>query len=293
MDFANFIPSLVCILCTNFELVFIAGFMKDIKHSDLISTRYLSEIDQALVSTLDFCPFAVGTFMVLRLSGALVVHLRNINSMPCTPADALVVQGLIFRFICDDIQQATLRSFICWLFMLRDDDTLLFDFFLNPQRSQHHAVDNRILNSIAERCFSYIHNCRPAHFPGIYHWASKSKHRPWLWRWRKSKGVIINSQNFRWRQKEYIGCNKKLEPFWALVLALKYLPYLLDTATRSEELIALAKMWSCRVPYQYHSFHAISRRQGKQSNTIFPALMERSLSSVRAKLWWVLFHYRS
>ena len=43
---------------------------------------------------------------------------------------------------------------------------------------------------------------------------------------------------------QYIGRNKKLEPFWALSLALQYLPYLLNKATKSVELIALAKKWS-------------------------------------------------
>ena len=124
---------------------------------------------------------------------------------------------------------------------------MLFDFLSNPQRSQHHAVDHRTHNSITERCFSYILNCRLTHFPGIHHCASKSKHRPWLSRWRRPKGVITNSQNFKWRQKERIGCNK-LRPFWAVVLALKYLPYLLNKATRSEELIALARMWSYWYP---------------------------------------------
>ena len=54
----------------------------------------------------------------------------------------------------------------------------------------------------------------------------------------------INNQ-FRWQQREDVACNKKLIPFWAL-LTLKYLPYLLNKATRSEELIILAKMWSYR-----------------------------------------------
>ena len=52
--------------------------MKDIECSNLISTRYLSEIDEFLVSTLNSCPsFASSVFMVLRLSGALVVHHPN------------------------------------------------------------------------------------------------------------------------------------------------------------------------------------------------------------------------
>ena len=44
--------------------------------------------------------------------------------------------------------------------------------------------------------------------------------------------------------KERVRCNKKLERFWVLLPALKYL---LDEATRSEELITLANMW----PYRY------------------------------------------
>jgi hypothetical protein len=222
--------------------------MKDIEHPDLISTRYFSEIDEALVSTLNLCPsFAIRSFMVLHLSGALDAHFNIIQWILAGTPDALVVHGLIFSFICDDIQQDTLRLFIA-LFVIDDfGAALLYDFMLNPQRSLHHGVNHRTHNSITERCFSYILNRRLTHFPGIHHWASKSKRRPWLWGWRKPKGAIANSE-FRWQQEEYIGCHKKLQPFWALVLALKYLPYLLDEASRSEELIALAKMWPYRYP---------------------------------------------
>jgi hypothetical protein len=221
--------------------------MKDIEQSDLISTRYLSEIDEALVSTPNFCPsFAIGAFMVLYLSGALAIHHPNdMYSILYGTADALVVHGLIFRFICDDNQQIILRSFM-HLFITPEDETLLSNSLLNPQR---HAMDHGLHNSITERCFSYILNHRLPYFPGIHHWTSQSKRRPWLWRWRKSKGAITSSlSEFKWRKKEHIGCNKKLEPFWALVLALKYLPYLLNKATRSGELTALSKMWSYRYP---------------------------------------------
>jgi len=241
-----------------------AGFMKEIERSDLISTRYLSEIDAALVSFLNLCPsFAIGAFMVLRLSGAPVVHHLNvINWILSGIADALVVHGLIFRFICDDNQQTILRSFMGWVIMPRRA-TLLSDFFSNPQRSQHHAVDDRMHNSITECCFSYILNRRLTYFPGIHRWASKSKSRPWIWRWRKPKGIITNSQIFGFRQKQYIGCNKQLEPFWALVLALKYLPYLLNKATGSGDLIALAKMWLYRYPLPVLFFPRDTKKAGK------------------------------
>jgi hypothetical protein len=239
----------------------IAGLMKDIEHSDLISTRYLSEIDEALVSTLNICPsFAIGAFMVLHLSGALVIHHPNIiNWILHETADALVVHGLIFPFICDDIQQIALRSFI--LSFTAPEAKPLLDFLSNPQRSQHHAVDHRTYNSITERCFSYILNRRLTHFPGIHYWASQSKRRPWLWRCRKPNGVITNSQKFMWQQsEEHVGC-EKLAPFRALVLAVKYLPYLLDKATRSEELIGLAKMWS----YQYSLPKSLFPRDTKKA----------------------------
>jgi hypothetical protein len=238
--------------------------MKDFEHSDLISTRYLSEIDEDFVSTLNLCPpFAIGAFMVLRFSGALVVHHPNIvKSMLYGTADALVVHGRIFRFACDNIQQITLHEFVYW-FITAEDETLLFDFFSNPQRSQHHSVDHRTHLSITERCFSYVLNCRLALFPGVYHSASKSKCRPWLWRWRKPKGLMTNSQNFRWRQKEHVRCYKKLVPFQWLVLALKYLPYLLDKATASRELIALAKMWSYRYPLLVSLFPHDTMKAGK------------------------------
>ena len=49
--------------------------MKDIESSDLISKRYISEIDEVLVSTLNLSPsFPIGVFMVLQWSGALMVH---------------------------------------------------------------------------------------------------------------------------------------------------------------------------------------------------------------------------
>jgi hypothetical protein len=186
MGFAKFILSLVCILREYFEPVLITGFMKDIKSSDLISKRYLSEIDEVLVSTLNLCPsFATSVFMSLRLSGALVVHHPNDTYwMLSRTADALVVHGLIFSFIYDNNQETLLRSFILSFFP-PEDETLLFDFLSNPQRSHHHAMDHRTHNSVTVCCFSYILNGRLPHFPGMHHWASKSKRRPWLWRWRR------------------------------------------------------------------------------------------------------------
>jgi hypothetical protein len=234
--------------------------MKDIERSDLISIRYFSEIDEAVVSTLNLCPsFATGALTVIHLSGALVVHYPILYG---TVEAILVLHGLIFCFICDDLQQGTLRSYMHSFIHPHVAVNLLFDFLSNSQRSQHHAVDNTMHNSITERCFSYILNHRLPHFPGLHDRARKSKHRPWLWRWRKPKGAITDSQ-FRWQQKEHIGCNKKLEPFWALVLALKYLPYLLNKATRSGELVALAKMWPYRYPPLVSLFPHDTKKAGK------------------------------
>ena len=237
--------------------------MKGIEHSDFISTRYLSEIDEALVSILNsYPPIAIGASMVLSLAHALFVqHPNVIQWILHDTADALVVHGLIFRFNCDDIQQPTLYSFI--VSFIFENNTLLLNFFSNPQRSQHHAVDCRTHNSVTTRCFSYIFNRRLTHFPEIRHWASKSKRRPWLWGWRKPKGVITNRQKVMWRRNEHVGCSKKLQPFWALVLALKYLPYLLNEATRSEELIALAKMWSYWYSLPVSFFPRDTKRAGK------------------------------
>jgi hypothetical protein len=167
--------------------------MKDIECSDLISTRYLSEIDEFLVSTLNLCSsFAIGAFTVLHLSGALVVHHpKDTYPMLNGISDTLDVHGLIFRFICDNIQKRTLKIFI-HSFSQLEAETLLFDFLSNPQRSHHLAMDHRTHNSVTECCFSYILNGRVTHFPGIHHWASKSKRRPWIWRWRKPKGVITD-----------------------------------------------------------------------------------------------------
>ena len=238
--------------------------MKDIECSELIYTRYLSEIDEFLVSTLNSCPsFASSVFMVLRLSGALVVHHPNDTfTMLSETAGALAVHGLIFHFIYDNRQERILRSFIL-SFFAPEDETLLFDFLSNSERSQHHAMDHRAHNSVAECCFSYILTSRLPHSPGIHHWARKSQHRPWLWRSRKPKGVIDDIQNFTWRQKQPVGSNKKLEHFRALVLALNYLPYLLDKATRSPELISLAKMWSYRYPLLVSLFPHITKMAGR------------------------------
>jgi len=238
--------------------------MKDTEHSDLISIRYLSEIDEALVSMLNSCPsFAIGAFMVLHLSGALVICHPNIMDWVLhESADALVVHGLIFLFIFNGIQQMALRSFI--LSFNAPEAKPLLDFLSNPQRSLHHAVDVRMHNCVTERCFSYILNCRLTYLPGIRHWASKYKRSPWLWRWRKPKRAITNClSEFRWRQKEHIGCNKRLQPFWAVALALKYLPYLLNNATRSGELIALAKIWSYRDPLPVSLFPYDTKKAGK------------------------------
>ena len=175
--------------------------------------------------------------------------------MPLYGVDGILpLHGLIFNFICDEMQKRTLLSFTSHLLsasQFRSSETpTLLDFLSNPQRSQYHAMDNRTHNSVTECCLSYILNCQPAHFPGVRCWASKSKSRPWLWRWRKPKGVITTSQ-FNWRQKftrEYQSGTKKHQPFWALLLALKYLPYLLNEATKSVDLTVLAKTWSYRYP---------------------------------------------
>jgi hypothetical protein len=52
----------------------------------------------------------------------------------------------------------------------------------------------------------------------------------------------------RWKFEEYLRRNKKHAASQALLLALQYLPCLLDKAALSVELIALAKMWSYRYP---------------------------------------------
>jgi len=251
-----------------FEPVLIVGFMKDIESSDLISKRYISEIDEVLVSTLNLSPsFPIGVFMVLQWSGALMVHQSHeifTLLFGTVYREARALHGLIFRFICDDNQYTILHSLIL-LFNEPKDETLLFDFFSNPQRSHHHTVDYRTHNTVTECCFSYILNARLPRLPGIHHWASKSKRSPWLWRRRKPKGVITDIHWLTWlqpRKSEDLG-SKKLEPFRAFVLALKYLPFLLDGATRSEELIALANMWSYRYPPLVSLFPYISKVAGR------------------------------
>ena len=217
--------------------------MKDIEDSDMISERYLSDVDEVFFPTLDSYPASTSVFIVLELSGGIVFQpsYHNISSSPLT----LRAHGAIFRFTCDDEIHSILAALLS--FAATAAKTQLLDFFSNPQRSHHHAVDPQTHNSVTECCFSYILDRRLTHFPGIHHWASKSKHRPWLWRWRKPKGATSNVQKLRWPQMKHIGYNKKkLEPFCTLFLAFKYLPYLLDKATRSEELISLAKMWSYR-----------------------------------------------
>jgi hypothetical protein len=125
--------------------------MKDIESSDVISTCYLSEIDEVLVSTLNLCPsFAISVFMVLHLSGAPVGYNPDHPTWTLPGiAGPLVLRGLIFRFIYDTNQKKILNSLMISL----DepvDATLLFDFFSNPQRSRHHAVDHQTHNSVTE-----------------------------------------------------------------------------------------------------------------------------------------------
>jgi hypothetical protein len=233
--------------------------MKDIECSDLISTRYNSEIDGALVSNLDSCPpFASCAFAVLHLSGALANHSSNMVSPTINKVNAiLALHGLIFCFIYDDTQRMILHSFI--IYSLRRGETLLLDFLSNPRRSQHHAVDNKMHNSTTERCFSYIINHPLAHFSGIPSWSSKSKNKPWPWSWQESTNGL---NEFRWRwQKEHPGRDKMAVE--ALILALKYLPYLLNKATRSGEIISLAKMWTLRYPRLVSLFPQHTKKAGK------------------------------
>jgi len=243
-------------------------FDQGIQSADLISIRYLSEIDEALISLLNSSPSpATSACSVLHLCNALVVHRPNIMYWPGTEPQLsiLVLHGIIFSFICDDIQWMPILSFTHKSFsgIQSVAPMLLFDFLSDPQRSRHHAVDKKMHNSVTERCFSYIFNHRPTHFPGVRRWARKSTRRPWLWRWQKPKGVITNvNSQFRWQRDEYLGCTKKLQRFWAVVLALKYLPFLLHQATRSEELIALAKMWLDR-PFLLSLFPHDAKMAGK------------------------------
>ena len=208
---------------------------------------------------------------MLYLSHALVIHhyLFQTSSpgytVPEHEKSIVLLHEFIFCFSCDDIQRRILFSFIFQSRFDRSFETIsMLPYFLsNPQHSQHHAVDGEMHSSITERCFSYILNHRIAHFPGIHRWADNSTRRPWLCRRRNPKGILttIDSQS-RWGQWAHVVCNKKLVPFWALVIALKYLPYLLDKATRSEELIALAKMWSYR-PFLLSLFRHDGKKAGK------------------------------
>ena len=225
--------------------------MKDIEGSDLISIRYLSEIDEALISILNLCSSdAIDTLMVLYFSQAFhsYSHPSLMRWILHLTGEPVAVLGLIFHFNYDHKKRWALHSLLFSLFSY-EKNWPPFDFFSNPQRSHHHAVDHQTHNSVTERCFLYILKRRPIHFTGIHHCASKSKRRSRLWGWQKPKGVITNIQNFRRRVENHaIGRNKELDPFWALVLALRYLPCLLDKATRSEKLIALAKAWPHRYP---------------------------------------------
>jgi len=134
--------------------------MKDIERPDLISTRYLSEIDEAHVSTLNLCPsFAISAFMVLHLSGALTFFRPNVIRWIANEATAgLVVHGLIFHFICDDVQQKTLRSLI-FSFIAPEAKPLLLDFLRNPnvrsmtQRTTEHTT---LLPSAVFHIFSIV-----------------------------------------------------------------------------------------------------------------------------------------
>lgn len=111
--------------------------MKDIECSDLISTRYLSEIDEVLVSSLSSRPsLASGIFMALHLSGALVVYHpkdgpNHTQWMLSETALALVVHGLIFRFVYGENQQTILHSSIL-SFTAPEAATLLFGFLSDP-----------------------------------------------------------------------------------------------------------------------------------------------------------------
>ena len=156
------------------------NFIQDIECADLISTRYFSEIDEALISFLNSFPSsATRAFSVLYLSHALDIDHSLVESMRFTFAEYIrfipPLDEIIFCFSCSDIQRETLFSFTYrLLFDSRSEPgTPLFDFFSNPQRSQRHRVDHKMHCSITERCFSYVLNHRLAYFPGIHCWAKK------------------------------------------------------------------------------------------------------------------------
>jgi hypothetical protein len=220
--------------------------LKDIEGSDLISARYLSEHDEALNSFLDSLPsMAVDALVVLHLSGVSLPSISNGLEL------ILQLHGTIFNFTWDDNQWRTLLLFGNQLARTRTPENRPgTDFFLNPQRSGHHTVDNRMDNSVTERCFLFILNDGGlANFPGIHLWAIKSKNRPWLWKTRKAKKALVNHQ-FKLQKfslkflQQNMRQNNKILPFWTLSLALQYLPYLLNKTTKSGKLISMAKFWS-------------------------------------------------
>jgi len=216
--------------------------MKDIEGSHLISTRYLSEHDETFLSILNSCPsFMIDAFIVSYLSDALGAHDLLVMDIIANAEDAMQIYGLIFGVTCDRVQRRTLYWFFAYLRSSgkNKSETLWFDFLSNPQCSRFHTADNRIHNSVTEQCFSYILNCRQSHSLGLHHWARKSKNRLW-----RQRNVTTNNQ-LKQFAKEHPKCNK---PFWALFLALHYLPCLLNKATKSVELIALAKMWAYQYP---------------------------------------------
>jgi len=89
-----------------------------------------------------------------------------------------------------------------------------------------------------------------------------------------------------------MGCIKKLQPFWAVVLALKYLPYLLNKATRSEELMALSKMWPYR-PFLLSLFPHDAKKAGKAVRHYLSRFDGKELcESIKVGPLCYLFHRR-
>ena len=112
------------------------------------------------------------------------------------------------------------------------------DFFKDPLRSCRHTVNSYRQNVVTGRCLSFLSRAVVRN--------SKLKTLPWLIRRRKKDP---GHSYPHWTIQSSKGSDSEVRsvgtvlPLECLHLALLYLPYLLHSATYSEELVALSKRW--------------------------------------------------
>jgi len=179
------------------------------------------------------------------------------------------LHATIFNFPFDPSPPTSLPSTDI-IFTVPSYPVSLFEdrFFEDSSRSKHHSATNRQCISVAQRCLLFLIQQTFPLPSGFYRPMMGTNNIPWLKRVRmkiSARGFYQLDKQLRRRlaaqgQKtmEQNADETRLKKLLGLLFALFYLPPLLETATITPDLVALAKLWRSR-PY----FHFLYPREAK------------------------------